>query len=77
MEIENLENMIEQIANPKNVQDVKEMSSAERLKLINQASVNFELMMQHKLETEKTRAKNEEMIIVINALKKSMRYNRV
>lgn len=50
MEIENLENMIEQIANPKNIEDVKEMSQAERLKLVNQASVNYELMMQHKSE---------------------------
>lgn len=69
--------MIEQLANPKNARDTKEMSSEERRKLTNQAAVNYELMMQHKSETEKTRAKNEELVIVINALKKSMRYNRV
>ena len=66
--------MIEQIANPKNNED---MDSSERQKLISQASINYELMLQHKSETERTRAKNEELIIVINALKKSMRFNRV
>ena len=53
------------------------MSKAERLKLVNQASINYELMMQHKSEAYRIKNKNEELVLVINALKKSMRYNRV
>jgi hypothetical protein len=34
-------------------------------------------MMKHKNETKITRAKNDDLVSVINALKKSLRYNKV
>ena len=82
-EIIKMENLMEVITKPVS-SDVKALENStienniETFKTLQaQANVNFQLMVQYKKEVDQTRVKNEEILNLFEALKKSLRLQKV